>query len=162
MVDPRRQTTTALRSFKLVLHKLMFPPELTSNEESLEFQWFSLILREIERSRNILQLGEDWDGEGSPGYEADTWKRATTFLREAALALWVVHHIRLDTPSISPGPDGSIDIHWKSGERELLINIPANNTEPGTFYGDNKVGQIVKGALDISSDNLWLLMWLMQ
>jgi hypothetical protein len=123
---------------------------------------FGQILREIEKSQHLLELEHDWDGEGSPGYEKQTWDRATTFLSHNIILLWQLYHVCVDVPRISPGPDGSIDIHWKSKSPELLINIPSDLSEPADYYGDNKLGQIVKGVLDTSVKNLWLLMWLMQ
>jgi hypothetical protein len=122
----------------------------------------------IERSQRILTFEDDWDDEGSPPYKATTWDRATTFLRRSALQLWKDYHVALDAPKILPGPGGSIDLHWKIDGRELLINIPEPLDEPANFYGDesaardNPPTQIVKGVLDTSKDNLWLLMWLMQ
>jgi hypothetical protein len=161
LLDPYGQTINTIGKIRIARHRAVFPDELTSNEETLEYLWCSSILQEIERSKSILDLENDWDGEGSSSYKAATLSRASDFLTDNALQLWEIHHIKLDTPSVSPGPDGSIDIHWKSTARELLINIPEEVGESGTYYGDNKAGQIVKGTLD-KSNNLWLLMWLMQ
>ncbi len=126
------------------------------------------ILEAIEQSKNILTFKDDWDGEGSPAYKAATWQRAAAFLRHSALQLWQAHQVILDVPKILPGPVGSIDLHWKTDRRELLINIPEALDEPANFYGDDSVstdhllGQMVKGILDTSKDSQWLLMWLMQ
>jgi hypothetical protein len=126
------------------------------------------ISERIEQSRDILNLEDDWDDEGSPAYKTSTWERATTFLRRTALRLWKEYHLILDAPKILPGPAGSIDLHWKTAQRELLINIPEVLDEPANFYGDNSTSrehppsQMVKGSLDTSKDNQWLLMWLMQ
>jgi hypothetical protein len=126
------------------------------------------ILEAIEQSKNILAFKDDWDGEGSPAYKAATWQRAAAFLRHSALQLWQAHQVILDAPKILPGPIGSIDLHWKTDRREVLINIPEALDEPENFYGDDSVstdhllGQMVKGILDTSKDSQWLLMWLMQ
>jgi hypothetical protein len=126
------------------------------------------IFERIEQSRDILNFEDDWDDEGSPAYKTSTWERATSFLRRSALHLWQAHHIVLDIPKILPGPVGSIDLHWKTDQRELLINIPETLDEPANFYGDDSASrehlpnQTVKGTLDTSKENQWLLMWLMQ
>jgi len=126
------------------------------------------ILEAIEQSKNILAFEDDWDEEGSPPYKLATWGRATTFLLRSALLLWEEYYRTLDAPKILPGPAGSIDLHWKTARRELLINIPDTLGEPANFYGDDSSSrehsphQMVKGMLDISKDNQWLLMWLMQ
>lgn len=120
------------------------------------------IIDAISRSRKILDLQYDWDDAGSPRYSKTTWERMKNFLLASAEALWLLDHRRLDAPKILPGPDGSIDIHWKSNQRELLINIAEEISELAHYYGDNKNGQIIKGTLNISVDNQWLLLWLMQ
>jgi hypothetical protein len=126
------------------------------------------ILQAIELSKNILNFNDNWDDEGSPAYKVSTWDRATTFLRRSALQLWEEYHVILDAPKILPGPVGSIDLHWKTSRRELLINIPEILNEPANFYGDDSTSndrspsQMVKGIIDTSKDNQWLLMWLMQ
>src|SRR5437870_4510321 len=72
------------------------------------------ISQAIYASRKILNLKEDWDDEGSAGYEETTWKRATDFLLNHARWLWKAQGILIDAPRILPGPDGSIDLHWKA------------------------------------------------
>ena len=126
------------------------------------------ILEKIEESRTILNFEDNGDDEGSPAYKTSTWERATTFLHRSALQLWKDYHLILDVPKILPGPAGSIDLHWKTARRELLINIHDTLDEPANFYGDDSAAsehsptQVVKGILDTSKDNQWLLMWLMQ
>ena len=120
------------------------------------------IVNALARSRKILSLPYDWDEAGSAGYAEVTWERAKDFLLNNAKQLWLKNQIRIDTPKILPGPDGSIDILWKTAQRELLVNIPEQQNESANYYGDDKNSQIVKGSLDTSADNRWLLMWLMQ
>jgi hypothetical protein len=114
----------------------------------------------INESRRILDLAEDWDHEGSPDYSRKTWERATTFLLKHALWHWTQYKIVTDRPKILEGPDGSIDIHWKDSQAELLINIPEDATKPLVCYGDNRSGLILKGPLRDSDYKcgLWLLL----
>jgi hypothetical protein len=126
------------------------------------------ILESIEQSKYILTFQDDWDDQGSPAYRSATWQRATGFLSRGAQQLWEENHLSLDVPKILPGPAGSIDLHWRTLHRELLINIPDAVDEPANFYGDDSISkehppsQMVKGVIDTSKDYLWLLMWLMQ
>lgn len=115
------------------------------------------IERAIDSSRRILELKDDWDEEGSPGYLQETWDKATRFIRESVSSFHTVAH-GLPAPRILPGPDGTIDIHWKTAERELLINIPVED-EPAEYYGDGP-RESVKGKLDLATSNEWILMWL--
>jgi hypothetical protein len=119
------------------------------------------IMRAIEASRAILDLGGDWDSEGSVGYLESTWERATEFLKRSAFALRVHRDREVQAPRILHGPDGGIDLHWKTDSHELLINIPADPREPADFYGDSGPSNMIKGKLKTSSQNEWILMWLM-
>jgi hypothetical protein len=116
----------------------------------------------IEQSRNILGLQDNWDGEDTSAYRASTWERATEFLQKNLLSMYLTFSNRVDVPRILPGPNGSIDLHWKTSHHELLINIPEDPNEPANFYGDNQLDQSVKGTIDTSKNHEWLLMWLMQ
>ena len=114
---------------------------------------------EIERSRWILDLPENWDGEGAAAYGESTWLRAIAFLKHQSA------HLRecgseLDIPNILPGPDGSVDLHLDKPDYELLINIPKDTQRRATFYGDDRVSLQIKGTLDTSTFNLGLIEWL--
>jgi len=78
----------------------------------------------ISSSRWILNLNDDWDEKGSSGYEQTTWQRACDFLLLQAKFARETHKRNLPAPRILPGPDGSIDVHWKMPQFELLVNIP--------------------------------------
>lgn len=125
----------------------------------------SAIEREIVRSRVLLDLTKDWDGEGSEGYAEQTWRRAAKIVRQQALATWETQHAVIPTPRIVPGPQGSIDIHWQSESFELLINVPSDPSVAATFYGDDYGRATVKGELDPSTDrppHVALSAWLMR
>jgi hypothetical protein len=118
----------------------------------------------IQDSRVLLTLEDNWDDEGSPGYSDSTWHRAESFLIQNAIHLWRRHKMCFDAPKIQPGPSGSLDLHWRTRHRELLINVPANPEEPISYYGDNKDDgtlDAVRGKrLDSSSDAEWIFLWL--
>jgi hypothetical protein len=120
----------------------------------------SRIANAIQSSLSILDLKEDWDEEGSPGYEEATWRRAAEFVKDVASAFHRRSGAWVDPPRILPGPDGSIDIHWKTSKRELLINIPDDREEPADYYGCGDPTDTIKGKLDTSLPNEWILMWL--
>ena len=117
--------------------------------------------RIIQSSRAVLELKEDWDGEGASAITRETWQRAVTFLRRNVLALWERNGIQVESPSIVPLNDGSLDIHWKVARRELLVNVPPEPGKRATDFGDNRQGgNVVEGDLDIDAHNHWLLVWL--
>lgn len=116
----------------------------------------------IRNSEKILQLKDDWDEEGSPGYKFETWKRAVDFVRLHCYTAWRISGKSVPAPNVFPGPDGSIDVHWRTEEFELLVNVPADLSRPATFYGDDYVDICIKGTVVTSRDNPGILQWLMR
>lgn len=113
----------------------------------------------INAARGILTLGNNWDGEGSPSYAETTLERAHAFLLAGTLQLWETRRVILPTPRVDAGPDGSIDLHWETNGREMLVNVPPEADETITFYGDDILTK-VKGELTLDLDTTWLLLWL--
>ena len=114
----------------------------------------------IDKSSYILELHDDWDGEGSPAYNPKTWIRAITFLSSYATYIYEKLNQVIDPPEIYHGPDSSIDIYWAYDDKTLLINIPNDKRERATFYGKYSNGAEVSGK--INTDQLYqgILMWL--
>ena len=141
-VGPRQEAGQALRGAKM--------PETaqTTIEEAIEL------------SRGILDMPEDWDGEGPPAYSEATWQRATSFVRNYAQRLWAEHAVRIPAPQVLPGPDASIDVHWEEESFELLVNIPADDCQRAEFYGDDYGAVCIKGNLDPAVLNRGLIEWL--
>jgi len=121
------------------------------------------LLAALERSRAMLALPDNWDEEGSPAYREETWIRAVSLLSEYTMAACEVQRRDLPLPLIHNGPEGSIDILWRSPNRELLLNVPAESDELPTYYGDNRAGgEHVEGELMPPNVMKWLLMWLLE
>lgn len=114
----------------------------------------------IAASRSILDLSDDWDGEGARPFREATWLRAAAFLRDQA-AQAVTFGIRLPVPFIGAGPgDGSIDLLWRIEGFELLANVPEDPQAPVTFYGDDRGQEIARGAIPPGKTRalaLWLV-----
>lgn len=116
----------------------------------------------IRASRTMLELKDNWDGDGSPRYDEETWNRAVDFVVETARGYWKNHGITAPAPRIGKGPEGSIDIHWLSPNRELLINIPPTAAESATFYGEDADDQasVLEGRMHQLERDPWILEWL--
>ena len=106
----------------------------------------SNLIAAIEKSKYILALEDDYDDEGSEGYEFETWSNAIRFLTAYAKHCYETTAIAPPPPFIYHGPDGSIDIQWREAAFRLLINIPKGDI-PATFFGRSK-GQEVSGVFD--------------
>jgi hypothetical protein len=116
----------------------------------------------IESSRRILSLEDNWDEEGSIAYRESTWTRATHFIQNVTVNHWRISKSWVIPPRILPGPEGSIDIHWRTPGKELLINVPADEDISAGYYGSGNTKDTIKGKLDTSLPNLWILAWLLQ
>ena len=91
----------------------------------------------IEAKNRILSLEENWDGEGSPAYQADTLDTAADFL------------YKLDGPEVEqvkilPDSEGSIDLWWKTEKFELIIEFHPNGSV--SYYGDDYSGNLIQGV----------------
>ena len=115
---------------------------------------------EIQRARKLLDLPAGWDGEGSATFSRETFDRAVTFLNNHWEHL-KRFRIQPPVPTIAPGPEGSIDLHWKRQSWELLVNIPANVDELAAFYGDNYGAQKIRGSVDPKTFNFGIAAWLL-
>ncbi len=114
----------------------------------------------IESSRYIYNLRDDWDDEGADGYEYETWRRATAFLMALCRHAWATTGDGVPVPMIGPGPKGSIDIHWRTGGFELLLNVPRDPAAPAGFYGDDYGNIKIKGTINLASSHPCLIQWL--
>lgn len=123
---------------------------------------FQHIWNAIDRSKSILDLKEDWDGEGALAYSNEVWERAVRFVRRYALKSYERFGSIVNAPRILPGPNGSIDVHWKEKNFELLVNIPTDPKELASFYGDDYSAARIKGTFDPESENVGLIFWLTQ
>ena len=123
----------------------------------------------IASSRKMLELPDDWDGEGSPGYAPETWARAVGLLLGSALRLYEDTGLVAPPPKIRKGPQGSIDLHWRLPGRTLLLNVPMEVDTPAEFFGhdgtrdqDGRFAHPVQGSFAVDDEQPWLLMWVMQ
>jgi hypothetical protein len=110
----------------------------------------------IESSRRLLSLvGED----DQPVCSQETWSRAIKFLSACARRAWEANGVKIDPPDVLAGPHQSIDLHWKTGDYEMLVNIPADAGALPSYYGDARDGTVSRGTV-ASGDNRGLLSWL--
>jgi hypothetical protein len=120
------------------------------------------IRQAIEASRRLLELVDDWDEEGAPAYAETTWERATSFLSRLADDAKRSVQATVGIPLISPAGGGSIDLYWESPTRTLLINIPAEEAEPASYFG--RAGQVdtISGLVSTDYARRFLIAWLTQ
>ncbi len=105
------------------------------------------IAEEIERAQQIVSLNDNWDGEGAQGYSQDTFDRAVKVLGRYSSAVRKRCGRSLPVPTIGAGPDGTIDIYWKTATWALLFNIPVNPNDLVTYSGKQSESRLIKGNL---------------
>ncbi len=100
-----------------------------------------------EAGERLLGLGSDWDGEGSQGYVNVTVERAQQFVLNLFQRVWQDRIHALPLPSLQPGIEGEVDIHFKTPKFELLLSVPRDHGEQVSFYGDDYAANKIKGTL---------------
>lgn len=118
-----------------------------SNPQSKERD-ISELTEEIEHSKRLLKLNDNWDGEGSKGYLKPTWEKMVTFLMTLSNEFHDRYGLMIHAPIINPGTEGAIDLHWKEERFELLMSIPENDEIAMNYYGDNYGKSRIKGTLE--------------
>lgn len=135
-----------------------------TNEYIIDISYqFQNLIEEIEKSKYILELPDDWDDEGSPKYEEEVFINAIEFLIKSVQDIKDEFDVIIDTPKILHGPDGSIDVLWKNADYKLLLNISPDENNIATFYGYNSnIGSEIKGKFNYKSkcQKFGLLFWL--
>jgi len=89
----------------------------------------------IERSRRIVELNDDWDSEGSPGYVQATLDITIEVLESIVEGILTSLRVSITTVDVQPGPDGSIDVEFVVGDRRLLLNVPGDSNDAVLYYG---------------------------
>lgn len=116
---------------------------------------------EVLASRSLLDLGDDWDDCGSPGYAEATWSRAVDLLIRMTKQLQSSFGIRLTSVDVMPGSQGDIGLELQTDHRRLLISVPHKIDAPARYFGhDRDKTNTTKGWLDTALPNNWLVEWL--
>ena len=130
---------------------------------SLPISLFS-ISEAIEKSKEIVNRPQDISDELGMVCTQDTWRRAMNILVAHIKRVWKCFHVKVKAPVISVGPKGSVDIYWKSDPYGLLLNVPADLSEPATYYGDdfeNQTSSHTSGkVISTESINPGLFAWI--
>jgi hypothetical protein len=98
--------------------------------------------------------------EESLAYSRETLNLAIVFLRVQSSQFRKMYSFCPPVPQIGPGPNGSVDLHWKQDNWELLINIPSDKSEQASFYGDDYGTQRIRGTLHPRKINYGIIAWL--
>lgn len=107
----------------------------------------------LEDSKSLLEIEDNFDGEGSPAIKPETLNRAHRFL-SAFIGILGGCETSVVLPDIQYGPNGSIDLYWAftANKSEFLINVPSDPTDKITYCGIDGAGnKTTKGSYDEES-----------
>ncbi len=128
-----------------------YQPAEVSAEQDVE------LITELKRVESLLERIDD---DGEPLYSKKAFDRAEMFLTAQSIKAKRMYGVFAPIPAIGSGPEGSIDLHWKTKNRELLVNIPAE--KPAIYYGDDYgIENKFKGSLNPMTSNFGIILWLM-
>lgn len=120
------------------------------------------LCEEIARAEAIFEQAEEVEEEDAPLYSRETLHRASAFLKAQSAQAFRMYGAFAPVPNIGIGPNGSVDLHWKKKVWELLVNIPGDNRELATYYGDDYGEQKISGSFYQTTFDYGIVMWLMR
>ena len=112
-----------------------------------------------EAFEETLEFVNDRFDEDEPTIMSAAFDRAKEFLRIQSREMKKRLGYFPPVPTISPGPSGSVDLHWEQPSWGLLVNIPPTDAL-ATFYGDCAGEGRIKGNLDPKVWKLGIYTWL--
>ena len=121
----------------------------------------NLILDEINDSKRLLNLLDDWDDEDAVGCNPVILDRAINLLLKYSQNVLKYHNSVIFPPEINLGKDGSIDLEWRNENLIFLFNIINSEKFEIEYYGnDLKSKTVIKGTLEDYSINRTLSFWM--
>ena len=95
---------------------------------------------------SALVVSGQWDWEDADSYDRRTLELVRGLLKSLAFIARDTFGYLLDVPHPAPADEGSIDVFFEGGERNLLINIPQGD-ELVTYFGSDRSGTTFGGSL---------------
>jgi hypothetical protein len=120
------------------------------------------LVQEINDSKYILDLQENWDENGALPISPKVYLKAIVFLTTYAKQIFNIHKTIIQSPEINPCPDGSIDLSWRTDLVRLLINFRIKDDQvTAVFYRDHYNNQNSnKGSLTLDTIDESFFVWM--
>lgn len=127
------------------------------------------IADEIDYSKSLFDLADNWDEQGAKKLEENVYINAVKFLVNYSNYIFTKFQTIIQSPEMGLCPDGSIDISWVTESCRLLVNIKERDGNIyGLFYGytsvkkDDKIYKYPKeGAIDLTNIDPLLSQWML-
>ncbi len=115
----------------------------------------------INESKSLLELKEDWDEDGAVAIDPIIYYKAVETLTEYSINVFNVYNVAIDSPYISAGRDGSINMEWNKPNATLLLTILNSPNFNLHYYGDDgNNNTVIKGIINEPSINEDLSHWM--
>ena len=115
---------------------------------------------EIERARYLLDLPDDWDTNGSPGFAEATWTRTVGLAVDLSTRLVDGWALTPRDVEIMPGANGNLSLEVVYPGATLLFSVPPERDAPIRYYGrSDDSGRTTKGLLAPEETPDWLSLW---
>ncbi|WP_293785740.1 hypothetical protein [uncultured Pedobacter sp.] len=116
----------------------------------------------IEEAKYMLDLEEGWDGDIASPIDPILFNRACKCISDYIEAVYNDKFFVIQSPSIDPVGDGSIDFTWRLNNARMLINFKyVQNRILGHYYGDLQNNEIpIKGNVPTDKVYEHLMKWM--
>jgi hypothetical protein len=95
------------------------------------------IAKEIEESKSILELNDDWDSFDAKKIDKEVWFMAVSLLSKYAHYILAEFSTVIQPPEINPVPNGTIDLSWRTKNGRFLMNVKGKESNTlASYYGD--------------------------
>jgi hypothetical protein len=116
----------------------------------------------VEDSRYITHLEEGWDEDQAKIITYELFSTATQNVSTYIDDVYFDSGILIESPSISPVANGSIDFEWTLSNARFLLNYRYHNQQIlGFYYGDlYKDDLSIKGTIPLDKTYDYLIKWM--
>lgn len=136
------------------------PQQRPRLEQDLASIGLAGLAAEIERARYLLDLPDDWDDDGSPGFAEATWSRTVAFAVDLCTRLVDGWSVTPRDVEIMPGANGNLSLEVAYPNATLLFSVPPTRDEPIRYYGrSDAADRTTKGLLAPEESLDWLSLW---
>ncbi|QXP56215.1 hypothetical protein H0I25_00025 [Cellulophaga sp. HaHa_2_95] len=121
------------------------------------------IEEEIQESKELLELPDNWDGQNASAISNELYNSAISFLIDYSMFVLKNTGIVINAPEINSGRNGNIFLSWRTTKARLAISLEKNseNKTIANYYGDLKrEGQPIKGNVDTENVSEFLAYWM--
>ncbi len=139
-----RNITISNYTIELSEQRIELPYQLEKLYDAIDKSRYLIGYKEIDEDTGIETL-----------YEKTTWERSIKFLAQLGKWAFEKHDLVIDAPKIYDGPNGSIDMYWKSDSYRLMINFPTNENTAPSYYGDDYADLRFEASIDLKKNLLF-------